>query len=145
MRIMLGSMGKDKTIAPPENVLKRAVTAFKQIKRAATERPCIRIMATPMQLAYVPATVNTRSFGGQSRSRQMLFTADDLDIDLQVRVEKDSATLMGQVLAASARYPPSCTSTTRKPASTPAKLWTAPRPTPSGSSPSGPCPPACTI
>ncbi|HSD85461.1 MAG TPA: hypothetical protein VLG46_16485 [Anaerolineae bacterium] len=93
----------DETVAPPEAVVERAVGAFpnrSQVVGAFPSRPSIvslpRIIASLLFDNFKQAPL--AAVRGAARSRQLLFTAGEMDIDLQITSERHEATLLGQVL-----------------------------------------------
>jgi hypothetical protein len=84
----------DRTVAPPEDVVQRAVAAF------AIRPPAMsltRIVASLLFDNFRQAPL--AAVRGANRSRQLLFNADEIDIDLQITAERHGATLLGQVLS----------------------------------------------
>jgi hypothetical protein len=87
----------DRTVAPPPEVVRRAVAAFtSRSNLAAIPQLIASLLFDSFQQA--PAT----ALRGATRTRQLLFSAQDLDIDMQITPERDSATLIGQVLTRTA-------------------------------------------
>lgn len=86
----------DKTAAPPADVLTRAVVLYKKPSSNPVQS-ILRVFAhlqfdSRLQMSSLP----TR---GAARSRQMLFTAEQVDIDLQITPDNGEHSLMGQVLS----------------------------------------------
>jgi hypothetical protein len=84
----------DWTVAPPAEVLQRAVSAF----TIRPPRPALlRVVANLLFDNFRQAPLG--AVRGATRSRQLLFSADDVDVDLQITAERQGATLLGQVLS----------------------------------------------
>ena len=84
----------DRTVAPPEEVVQRAVAAF------TIRPPAVSLTRTIASLLFDNfRQAPLAAVRGAARSRQLLFTADDIDIDLQITSERYGATLLGQVLS----------------------------------------------
>jgi hypothetical protein len=95
LRIVLEAVKKDKTATPPSEILNRAVAAFKN-RPATTHRPLLRVLAellfdSRLQLSPMGSR-------GAARTRQMLFTTQQVDIDLSIAPEHRDHNLVGQVL-----------------------------------------------
>jgi hypothetical protein len=93
---VLGSMPGDKTTLPPASVLKQAIDIPLTHPKPAGPGPWMRLLAaltfdSHMQLS----SAMTR---GAARERQMLFSAEQLDIDLQIKSAQKDHDLIGQVL-----------------------------------------------
>lgn len=93
----------DQTVAPPEAVVQRAVEAFFNRSHVMgafpTQPPALslpRIIANLLFDNFRQAPL--AAMRGAARSRQLLFTAGEVDIDLQITSERHGATLLGQVL-----------------------------------------------
>jgi hypothetical protein len=84
----------DRTVAPPEDVVQRAVAAF-TIRPPAVSLS--RIVASLLFDNFRQAPL--AAVRGVTRSRQLLFNAGEIDIDLQITAERYGATLLGQVLS----------------------------------------------
>ena len=96
---VLQSVDGDRTIAPPENILKRAIDIAHGRREFALRKPWLRVVAalsfdSRLQLS----SVGTR---GTARGRQMLFTTEQVDIDLQIKPGHTDSDLMGQMLSTS--------------------------------------------
>lgn len=84
----------DRTVAPPADVLKQAVAAFAlRFPRTSLTRVVASLLFDNFRQAPLAAV------RGVTRSRQLLFSVDDLDIDLQITTERHGAILLGQVLS----------------------------------------------
>jgi hypothetical protein len=84
----------DRTVAPPADVLQRAVSAF----GIRPPRPSLtRVVASLLfdNFRQAPLAV----VRGATHSRQLLFSVEDVDVDLQITPERHGATLLGQVLS----------------------------------------------
>src|SRR5688572_14446606 len=96
LRAVLASTAGDRTVAPPGDVLKRAIDTARRGKKPPQPEPWTQIIAAlsfdnRLQLS---AAV-TR---GAARVRQMLFTTEQVDIDLQIKPAGADHDLLGQVL-----------------------------------------------
>jgi hypothetical protein len=95
---VLQSVVEDRTIAPRETVLKQAVDIPRNQPELPERKPWIRVIAalnfdSRLQLS----SAATR---GASPTRQMLFTTEQLDIDLQIKPGGRQSDLLGQMLSA---------------------------------------------
>lgn len=95
LRIVLEAVKKNKTVAPPSDVLNRAVAAFRD-RPATAHRPLLRVLAellfdSRLQLSPMGSR-------GAARTRQMLFTTQHVDIDLSITPEHRDHNLLGQIL-----------------------------------------------
>ncbi|HTP06984.1 MAG TPA: carboxypeptidase-like regulatory domain-containing protein [Anaerolineae bacterium] len=84
----------DRTVAPPQDVVRRAMDAF------ALRPPAVsltRIVASLLFDNFRQAPL--AAVRGAARSRQLLFNAAEIDIDLQITAERYGTTLIGQVLS----------------------------------------------
>lgn len=100
LRAVLHSTAEDRTVAPPEEILQRAIDIPKS-HQPSQPRPWLRVVAalhfdSRLQLSAAA----TR---GATRTRQLLFTTEQVDIDLQIKPGRDESDLLGQML--SARHP----------------------------------------
>ncbi len=97
LRTVLHSMTGDRTVAPPEAVLKRAMDIGRNRRDLPERKPWMRVVAalrfdSRLQLS----SAATR---GATRTRQMLFTAEQVDIDLQIKPGRADNDLLGQMLS----------------------------------------------
>lgn len=95
LRMVLDAARKDRTSAPPPGVLDRAVAAFKE-RAAIAPRQLLRVLAellfdSRLQLSPMGSR-------GAARTRQMLFTTHQIDIDLSITPERRDHNLAGQIL-----------------------------------------------
>jgi hypothetical protein len=86
---------QNKTVAPPATIVRRAIAAFQPRPSPAQQ---LRTIADLIFDSFRQAPL--AAVRGAAQSRQMLFTAEGLDIDLHITAEPDNVTLMGQVLGA---------------------------------------------
>jgi hypothetical protein len=96
LREVLESVAGDRTVAPPANVLKKAVGIAG--RERSRPKPWMRVVAAlsfDSRLQLSPARLR-----GTGRTRQMLFTTEQVDIDLQVKPAGVDHDLLGQVLGA---------------------------------------------
>ncbi len=92
----------DRTVTPPEDVVQRAVAAFTNRSRAVGAFPEHPSMSFPRIIASLLfdnfRQAPLAAVRGAARSRQLLFTAGDVDVDVQITTERHGSTLLGQVL-----------------------------------------------
>lgn len=96
LRVVFEAVGEDRTIAPPPAVLSRAVATFKKQPSPSSPRPLLRVLAellfdSRLQLSPMGSR-------GAARTRQMLFTTQQVDIDLNITPEHRDNNLVGQIL-----------------------------------------------
>jgi anti-sigma factor RsiW len=97
LRAVLATAAADRTVPPPAAVLQQAVAAF---DRRPAPQPLLRVLAT---LAFDSRSqLSLAAVRGTSAKRQMLFTTQQVDIDLQISPEKGEHRLVGQILGAEA-------------------------------------------
>jgi len=95
LRQVLAVTARDQTVAPPAEVLQRAMATYKQRAKPA-QAPHLRVLAAlqfDSRLQLSPA-----AFRGVARARQLLFSAQQVDIDLQLTPEHGEHNLAGQIL-----------------------------------------------
>lgn len=97
LRTVLQSTVGDRTVAPPESILKRAVDIQHRRQEFPQRQPWMRVVAalrfdSRLQLS----SAATR---GAARGRQMLFTTEQVDIDLQIKPGRTDSDLLGQMLS----------------------------------------------
>lgn len=97
LRTVLQSTAGDRTVAPPESILKRAVDIAHDRRESSQRKPWMRVVAalrfdSRLQLS----SAATR---GATRGRQMLFTTEQVDIDLQIKPGRTDSDLLGQMLS----------------------------------------------
>jgi hypothetical protein len=95
---VVDTAARDRTVAPPPAVLKRAVDIGRSPRHSPGTSPWARIVAalsfdSYRQISFAP----TRHGGG--RTRQMLFTTEQVDIDLQIKPGHGESDLLGQMLS----------------------------------------------
>ena len=96
IQVVLQSVAKDRTVAPSAEILKRAVELSHASPKSAEHTPWMRVIAAlrfDSRLQFSAAATR-----GIARNRQMLFTTQQVDIDLQVRSGSTDNDLIGQVL-----------------------------------------------
>lgn len=95
LRMVLAAVAEDTTVAPPPDILHRAIAAYQD--RPATEhRPLLRVLAELLfdsRLQLAPMAVR-----GAANTRQMLFATQQVDIDLNITPEHREHNLVGQIL-----------------------------------------------
>lgn len=95
LRSVLAIAAKDQTIAPPKNVLNQALAIYQKREKSPL-KPHLRVMAAlqfDSRLQLSPAASR-----GVARTIQLLFTAEQVDIDLQLTPEHGGHNLVGQIL-----------------------------------------------
>ncbi len=97
LETVLHSMTENRTAAPPEDILKRAVDIGRSRRDQLERKPWMRVVAalrfdSRLQLS----SAATR---GATRTRQMLFTTEQVDIDLQIKPGRADNDLLGQMLS----------------------------------------------
>jgi hypothetical protein len=96
LREVFESVAGDRTVAPPADVLKKAVGITG--REPSRPKPWMRVVAAlsfDSRLQLSPAALR-----GAGRARQMLFTTEQVDIDLQFKPAGVDHDLLGQVLGA---------------------------------------------
>lgn len=96
LKVLLQSVAEDQTVAPPEDILKRAINIARGRRESVLREPWRRVVAalrfdSRLQLS----AAGTR---GTARGWQMLFTTEQVDIDLHVKPGRTDSDLMGQML-----------------------------------------------
>ncbi len=97
LQAVLRSAQEDQTAAPPEAVLKRAIAIGRSQREEIQPKPWVRVIAalrfdSRLQLS----SAMTR---GAAHTRQMLFTTEQVDIDLQIKPGRGNSDLLGQMLS----------------------------------------------
>jgi hypothetical protein len=95
LRMVLGVVAQDITVAPPSSVLQQAIAAFQE-QPAPPRKSLLRVVAellfdSRLQLSAMP----TRGGAG---ARQVLFATDQVDIDLNIVSEHQEYNMVGQML-----------------------------------------------
>ncbi len=88
---LLQQMAADTTVTPPSHVLNRMLAV---VRRLAPNRPRLPAQLVFDSWQHAPLA----AMRGASQAQQLLFTAEGLDIDLQVSQGPASATVRGQIL-----------------------------------------------
>jgi hypothetical protein len=97
LRTVLHSVAGDRTVAPPPAILKRAVDIGHSRRERPTRSPWMRVIAA---LSFDSRLqLSAAATRGAKRVRQMLFTTDQVDIDLQVTPGRADNDLIGQMLS----------------------------------------------
>lgn len=93
----LGLMRTDQSIDPPAHLVTRAVHAFyARFPRGAPSSPLRRVMAAlRFDSAQSPMAVGVRA--GQAAPRQLLYSAEEHDLDLRITPNDARWTVSGQV------------------------------------------------
>lgn len=95
LRIVLETMAADRTISPSPEVLNRAIAVYRERSAGALRSP-LRVLAELLfdsRLQLSPAAAR-----GAAHTRQMLFAAQNVDIDLNITPEHKEHNLIGQIL-----------------------------------------------
>lgn len=96
MKKVLNTVSGDNTVAPPNHVLKQAVDKIKKQQKDAKPKLLNRLVAS---LSFDNRSqLSLAATRGASRARQMLFTTERADIDLQIKPGNKDYELLGQVL-----------------------------------------------
>ncbi|HMB23035.1 MAG: hypothetical protein ACM33V_01850 [Chloroflexota bacterium] len=96
LRTVLHSMEKDQTIAPSEDVLKRAADILRSRRDLPERKPWLRVVAALRFDSHLQPAAGMR---GAARTRQMLFATEQVDIDLQIKPGRTDYDLLGQMLS----------------------------------------------
>lgn len=98
LRTALHSLEKDQTVAPPEDILKRAADILRNRRDLPERKPWARVVAAlRFDSRLQPVAAGLR---GPARTRQMLFATEQVDIDLQIKPGRTDYDLLGQMLSA---------------------------------------------
>lgn len=96
LRAVLEATTKDRTVAPPVAILRRAIALHSK----RTINPLEPVLQTLAKLEFdsrlQPSQMLSR---GASKLRLLLFSTPQVDIDLQITSEDDDHNLVGQVLS----------------------------------------------
>ncbi|HSA99909.1 MAG TPA: hypothetical protein VLE49_04610 [Anaerolineales bacterium] len=98
LRTALRSMTEDRTVAPPEAILKRAVDIVRSRRDLPERKPWMRVVAALRFDSHLQ--LSSAATRGATRTRQMLFTTEQVDIDLQIKPGRADNDLLGQMLSA---------------------------------------------
>jgi hypothetical protein len=96
LRTVVDTAARDRTVAPPPAVLKRAVDIGRS-PQSPRPSPWARIVAALSFDSYRQFSFAPTRGGG--RTRQMLFTTEQVDIDLQIKPGHGESDLLGQMLS----------------------------------------------
>jgi hypothetical protein len=94
LHAVLEAVATDKTVAPPADVLSRAIDLHR--KPAKATHPILRVLATLQFDNRIQ--MSAMASRGVSRAHQLLYTTKQLDIDLKITPEHSQHTLVGQIL-----------------------------------------------
>ena len=97
LRTVLHSVTKDRTVAPPEAILKRAVDIIRSRHDLPERKPWMRVVAALRFDSHLQ--LSSAATRGAARTRQMLFTTEQVDIDLQIKPGNTDHDLLGQMLS----------------------------------------------
>jgi hypothetical protein len=89
---VLQLMAQDSTVTSPSPVLRRMLAA---IRRLTPNRPRIPVQLVFDSWQHAPLA----AMRGATTSQQLLFSAEGVDIDLQVSPDSNGATVRGQILS----------------------------------------------
>ena len=94
LRAVLDSVTNDRTVAPPAAILKQAV----ELSQGRYPQPefwnrVVAVLSFDNRLQLSSAATR-----GTTRARQMLFTTEQVDIDLKIKPGREDHELLGQVL-----------------------------------------------
>ena len=96
LRAVLDATAGDRTVAPPGDVLRRAIDTARSGKKPSQPGHWTRIIAA---LSFDNRLqISAAATRGAARVRQMLFTTEQMDIDLQIKPAGADHDLLGQVL-----------------------------------------------
>ena len=97
LQAVLRSTQGDRSAAPPQAVLKRAVDISRSQREHSQRKPWVRVMAA---LSFDSRLqLSSAATRGATRARQMLFTTEQVDIDLQIKPGRGDSDLLGQMLS----------------------------------------------
>jgi hypothetical protein len=96
LRMVLHSMSEDRTVVPPESILKRAIDIGRGHHNFSERKPWMRVVAALRFDSHLQ--LSSAAMRGATRTRQMLFTTEQVDIDLQIKPGRADNDLLGQML-----------------------------------------------
>ncbi len=97
LQAVLRSTQGDKTVAPPETILKRAIDIGRSQREESQRKPWVRVIAA---LSFDSRLqLSSAATRGAAHTRQMLFTTEQVDIDLQIKPGRENSDLLGQMLS----------------------------------------------
>ena len=97
LRIALKAAAQDQTVAPPVDVLRRAVALYR--KRPVNPlQPLLRVFAELQFDSRLQLSLSSVRGPGAAHTRQMLYSTQHVDIDLQITSEHGDNNLIGQIL-----------------------------------------------
>lgn len=102
LRTVLELTLSDRTFAPSAAVLKQAVTLLPQ-RLTHVSNPLLRVFAQLQFDSRLQLSRTAVRGPKTSQSRQMLFSAQQVDIDLQITPERGEHHLVGQILSSDQR------------------------------------------
>ncbi|MBK9924835.1 MAG: hypothetical protein IPP66_06025 [Anaerolineales bacterium] len=96
VRKVLETVATDHTVAPPSHILQQAINRAKGQMKEASPKFLNRLVAS---LTFDSHTqLSFAATRGAGRTHQMLFTTEQVDIDLQIKSSRNDHELRGQVL-----------------------------------------------
>ena len=97
LKQVLQTASHDQTVAPPADILKKAVEISSSHRNPSNGGFLASVIATLSFDSFLQLSP-TATRGSSSRARQMLFTTEQVDIDLKIKRGKEDHELLGQVL-----------------------------------------------
>jgi len=94
LRTVLDVVAKDRTIAPPTAVLKKTI----ELKQGRSPQPKFWNRVVAVLSFDSSLQLSTAATRGTARARQVLFTAEQVDIDLNLKLGRENHELFGQIL-----------------------------------------------
>lgn len=104
LRTVLEAVTEDRSVAPPPAVLRKALDIYRK-RPVPSRQPLLQVLAilqfdSRLQLSPLLSR-------GAAKTRQMLFSAQQVDIDLQITPQDGNHSLVGQILASEQANQPS--------------------------------------
>lgn len=97
LRAVLHFTQADHSAVPPEAVLQRAIEISRNRQEHSQRSPWVRVIAA---LSFDSRLqLSSAATRGATRTRQMLFTTKQVDIDLQIKPGRGDSDLLGQMLS----------------------------------------------
>lgn len=95
LQAVLEAAAQDQTVAPPADVLRRAVAIHHKRPKASLKERLSVLANLQFDSRFQMSAMASR---GAARTRQMLFTTEQVDIDLQMTPDGSDHNLAGQIL-----------------------------------------------
>jgi len=104
LRTVLEAVTEDRSVAPPPAVLRKALDIYRK-RPVPSRQPLLQVLAilqfdSRLQLSPLLSR-------GAVKTRQMLFSAQQVDIDLQITPQDGNHSLVGQILVSEQANQPS--------------------------------------